>query len=406
MTYRALVADDEDIIRRGIIRLLKKYDTIEVVAEAEDGEIALEIAEKTQLDVLFVDINMPFLNGFQFIEKLKEIQPNAVVIIITGYDDFEYARQALRLGVNEYLLKPLMEETFNYSLDKVIKIIEEKNSGQKYIDQAKKLLNDNSTKIITDTINKWLKGHYSNIDFLEKADYLSIKLPNPFLITLIHLEYMENGEVEDKWDNDLLYYAAENIAKEVFEELSPIYSFRDSNNNLVLISESINRSNLNEINNKYYETVSAYLPAKIIMLQEVGGEYQEILSHYRVLTRNMNEIVKCPNPIKIAKEYIEKNYNKEDFSLLDMADYMNLSPQHLSRLFKKEVGITFVDYLTRVRTRKSIELLCQHDMKIYEIAEKVGYSSQHYFSSVFKKETGMSPVDYRKNVLDKNINYN
>ena len=70
-----------------------------------------------------------------------------------------------------------------------------------------------------------------------------------------------------------------------------------------------------------------------------------------------------------------------------------------SRLFKKEVGINFVDYLTRIQTRKSIELLCQNDMKIYEIAERVGYSSQHYFSSVFKKEMGMSPIDYRKNVL-------
>lgn len=399
MTYKALVADDEDIIRSGIIRLLKKYKKIEVVAEAEDGEIALEITKKMQLDILFVDINMPFLNGLQFIEKLKEIQPNAVVIVITGYDDFEYARQALRLGVNEYLLKPLMEDVFKHSVDKVIKVIEEKNSGQKYIDQAKKILNDNHSKIITDTINKWLKGQYSNKDFMEKIEYFSIKLPNPFLITLIHLEYIEANEIYDQWDADLLYYAAENIMKEIYEELLPIYSFRDNNGNMVVISDNADNNHLIEMNKRYNDAITIYLPAKSTMLQKVGEEYQEILNCYKILSENMIEIIKCPNAIKIAKEYIEKNYSKEDFSLLDTAEYMNLSPQHLSRLFKKEVGITFVDYLTRVRTRKSIELLYQHDMKIYEISEKVGYSSQHYFSSVFKKETGMSPVDYRKNVL-------
>lgn len=401
MTYKALVADDEEIIRRGIIRLLKKYDKIEVVAEAEDGEIAYEIAEKTQLDVLFVDINMPFLNGLQFIEKIKVIQPNAVVIVITGYDDFEYARQSLRLGVNEYLLKPLMEETFYQSIEKVIGIIEEKNNGKKYLDQTKKLLHDNKSKIIMDTLQKWIKGHYNYDEFQERINYLSINLPMPYIITLINLEHIEHDAMSDIWEDDLMYYAAENIGKEIFEELSPIYSFRDSNGELVLISQNTDNNNLSLINKKYYDTVTTYLPAKVLVLQEFGKDYNEFINLYKTLSENMIAIIKCPNAIKIVKKYIEKNYSKEDFSLLDAAEYMNLSPQHLSRLFKKEVGITFVDYLTRVRTRKSIELLCQNDMKIYEIAEKVGYSSQHYFSSVFKKETGMSPIDYRKKIVSR-----
>ncbi len=399
MTYKALVADDEDIIRGGIIRLLRKYDKIEVVAEAEDGEIALEIAQKLQLDVLFVDINMPFLNGLQFIEKLKEIQPNAVVIVITGYDNFEYARQALRLGVNEYLLKPLMEDAFDHSIRKVIDVIEEKNNGQRYLNQAKKLLNDNRSKIIIDTIHKWFKGHYNYKEFQDKVDYLAINIPNPFLITMIYLEYIEHEEMNEKWDNDLLYYAAENIARDIYEELAPICTFVDNYKYIILISESTDKSSVEEFNKKYQEAISVYLPAKIIMLQGYGDINEQLIVQYKQLTEMMKETIQCPNVIKMAKQYIEQNYRKEDFSLLDIADYMNLSPQHLSRLFKKEVGINFVDYLTRIRTRKSIELLSHNEMKIYEIAEKVGYSSQHYFSSVFKKEMGMSPVDYRKNVL-------
>lgn len=69
MNCKAMVADDEYIIRRGIISFLRKYEEIEVVAEAEDGEMALEIAQEEDIDIFFVDINMPFLSGLQFIEN-------------------------------------------------------------------------------------------------------------------------------------------------------------------------------------------------------------------------------------------------------------------------------------------------------------------------------------------------
>ena len=107
MKYRALVADDEPMIRRGICSFLGSNDDFEVVAEAEDGEIALEKAKTTAIDVFFVDINMPFLNGLDFIKELKKLYPEALVVIITGYDLFSYARKAVGLGVFDYVLKPL-----------------------------------------------------------------------------------------------------------------------------------------------------------------------------------------------------------------------------------------------------------------------------------------------------------
>ena len=74
MIFNALVADDEYLIRRGIISFLNKYEDFEIVVEAEDGEMALELAKKVPLDVCFVDINMPFLNGLEFIRNLKECE--------------------------------------------------------------------------------------------------------------------------------------------------------------------------------------------------------------------------------------------------------------------------------------------------------------------------------------------
>lgn len=79
--YKVLIADDEEIIRRGIAYFLKKDPEIQVVAQAEDGEMALDQAMEYRPDLLFVDINMPFLNGLDFIEKLKAVQPDALTIL-------------------------------------------------------------------------------------------------------------------------------------------------------------------------------------------------------------------------------------------------------------------------------------------------------------------------------------
>ena len=133
MKIKALVADDEYMIRRGIISFLNRYEDFEVVAEAEDGEMALELAQECSADVYFVDINMPFLNGLQFIEKLKGVQPNALVVIITGYDNFEYAREALKLEVFEYLLKPIMEDNFDEMISRVREKFQKENNEKKYL---------------------------------------------------------------------------------------------------------------------------------------------------------------------------------------------------------------------------------------------------------------------------------
>ena len=97
-------------------------------------------------------------------------------------------------------------------------------------------------------------------------------------------------------------------------------------------------------------------------------------------------------------DIIEKNYGREDFSLQEAADTVGLSVPYMSRMFRKEAGCTFVDYLTNLRMRKATILLHDDSVKIYEVAEKVGYSSQQYFSLVFKKKLGVSPIDYRQSI--------
>lgn len=111
--FRVVIADDEETIRNGLKNLIESYDLdLSVVGIAQDGEEALQLIDMYQPEIILMDINMPFINGLEVIEKTRELDPNAKIIIISGYDQFEFAQKALELGVFSYLLKPIQYRDF------------------------------------------------------------------------------------------------------------------------------------------------------------------------------------------------------------------------------------------------------------------------------------------------------
>ena len=109
--YKVMLVDDEDEVRQAIERRVNWEEIgFKVVASAENGEEALEKAEKYQPDVVMSDIHMPFMDGLTFCRKLKEQLPGTRIIIFSGYDEFEYAKEAIRLEAEEYILKPIDAE--------------------------------------------------------------------------------------------------------------------------------------------------------------------------------------------------------------------------------------------------------------------------------------------------------
>ena len=108
MIYRLLIVDDEFFIRDELVTMLdyERYG-IQCLAPACDGEEALSLVRKEQPDIVLTDVNMPFLNGVELVRRIKSEYPQTVVIMLSGYDDFSYAQQAISLGVREYLLKPI-----------------------------------------------------------------------------------------------------------------------------------------------------------------------------------------------------------------------------------------------------------------------------------------------------------
>ena len=111
--WRVLIADDEPKIRQGFKKLINELSMpFEVVAEAKNGVDAIDLSHKHKPHLCLVDINMPIINGLEFIRNLKNISEESLVVIISGYDNFDYALKALKLHVYDYLLKPVPKTDF------------------------------------------------------------------------------------------------------------------------------------------------------------------------------------------------------------------------------------------------------------------------------------------------------
>lgn len=162
--WKVLIVDDEPKIRRGLRKWIEEFNlNYKVIGEANNYTEALKIAEKEKPDVFLLDINMPKVNGLDLARQLKNKYPRAYTIIISGYDDFEYARQALKLQVFDYLLKPVPKTDF-YNIMKTLK--EKLSLEYKEADDIDKQLNkiniiDNQEKDMSAIVLR-VKEHIDN----------------------------------------------------------------------------------------------------------------------------------------------------------------------------------------------------------------------------------------------------
>ena len=109
-----LIVEDEKLIRQGVKNMIQRSGVpIEVIIECNNGEAALEILKEQKIDVMFTDIRMPKMDGIQLVQAMKELPYQPLTVVISGYDDFSYAVEMLRMGVKEYILKPVDRNQIN-----------------------------------------------------------------------------------------------------------------------------------------------------------------------------------------------------------------------------------------------------------------------------------------------------
>lgn len=401
--YKVLIADDEDIIRRGLASMVSQNTKLEVVALAEDGEIALEKAKETRPDLMLVDINMPFLNGFEFIEETKKALPDVEIVIITGYDDFEFVKKALQLGVADYVLKPVMEDPFFRILDKVVARLDSVTKSRKYLNWLTKQMEQNRPAMINDFFRNWIRSDMDPLEIEDRLQYLKIQMPSPYWVTVMHLRSDPNQDGSSgitDWDDDLLYFGCVNITKEVWEPYGGALTFRTEDGALAVVSQVLPPRQWEELTQKLIPPIEECLCVKVELVQQQGNSVRDFLDVYEQAMQAFRNRQRYSEPVLQTISAINKQWRNSELSLQSVADSLYLSPQYLSRLFRRETGDTFGAYLTRKRINEAMRLLQNPSLKMYEIAQKTGYTSQHYFSSAFKKALGISPAEYRRNVLE------
>ncbi|MFD0693395.1 response regulator [Paenibacillus sp. GCM10027628] len=393
--WKVLIADDEPNIREGIRDCVDWPRLgLTVAAEAEDGEEALDLAIRHDVRIMLVDLNMPIMNGLTLIGHIRERLPACKFIIITGHDEFNYAQEAIRLGVDEYILKPVSPPQLHSVLEKVVKQLDVTAKNEEHFLMASKQIERNFSLLRERFCLEWMEGELSKGEIMEQLSFLNMPVRVPVQVGIVRWPSPSRGkELLSEKDRQLYLFAMENIIDEILSSYAFV-KFRDHMGMLViLLWDTVPDSVVQSVDQAILmylkiTTVSAFLPAT--------GSVENIASIYlQAKTEVYNEIRLSPF-VRTAKEMIAKQFHDQDLNLESVAGDLKVSPVYLSRVFKQEIGISFVSLLTQIRIKHAIRLLTSTDLPMVEIAAQVGYDSQHYFSTAFKKVVGLPPNQYRK----------
>lgn len=202
--YKLLVVEDEPLIRRGIVRLID-FDNLEIgpIFEAGDGEEALKIVEKEAPHIILTDINLPYVDGLTFAQKAKILLPDVILIFLTGYDYFDYAVTALKLGADDYILKPVTKKEVEVLLTKSITKLKSKKLNieleQLNSSNEKILLETTLGEMIKQRIDKELENSSLSLNFLAEifgynASYLGVIIKKTLGINF--QEYVTEKRIE------------------------------------------------------------------------------------------------------------------------------------------------------------------------------------------------------------------
>ena len=318
------------------MEMVERTNDFRIVGTSRDGEDAWSLICETWPSILITDIMMPNRDGLWLIEQVHRHGVPLETIIISGYDNFEYARLAMKCGVNEYLLKPVKEEELVAALQSAVHRLEYNRRWHGQVVRFQQLLarvhDDNRTGFLRELeglLSEICSGTLEGMGF-EKG-----------VLSIYSHKFNEMIAGSDPRFKSI----------ELPDTLTP-----------------------NTVRNHFKQLAETYFLKAAAGMKSFESQ---AMSHIR--------------------HYIEHHY-REPYSLNEMAAKANLSVSHFSSLFKKHTGTSLVQYINQIRIGKAKELLLEADLKIYDVAELVGYETLTYFNRLFKEKIGCPPAEYRKRV--------
>lgn len=533
--YSALVVDDEEIIRRGICRKLERFfQDIHVLPPQENAIEALHYIQSHSVDVVYVDIKMPMLDGLEFIRRARRYDSHLQFVVISGYTNFEYAKEALHLKVRDYLLKPIDNAEFRDVTERIIEELNRKDynikSENKTRAQAEEGRFLKKNRYLTELIR--MDSLIDTVELLKELEGLKVNFSNTHfqIVTVLVQNIREIHDFKDIPGQFILKFAVCNIINEIFMNLNcQVFAHEKNENQFVAIlntqtsvaahfvrekakyltdvlyniyqikafagiglevhrtedicvsysqamesalcgimmadkqvelfqDETDKKAEFQFINELEKNVLEKYIKSQneqgiadfikeivgrlrivginyanlriicfdiyvlvVKLLQEKGKDADAALNMLewmeeklrkgiglneteKFLTESLTEIstqfdeykrTGAKALIESIIEYVNTHYSK-DISLSGIAGKFYINPCYLSQLFKKEMNMKFIDYITKIRLQKSVELLQTTSLTVNEIAEAVGYKDARYFREIFVKHMGETPSHLRK----------
>ena len=530
--YKVILVDDEaeviDVIEQ---KIAWNELGFEVVGSATNGVKALELVEKTQPDVVITDIKMPYMDGLELSKRLNDDYRNIHIIIFTGFDEFEYAKEAVHLEVEEYMLKPINSDELTECLKRVKNSLDLEREEKLNVQKLENYFNDVLPILQTNLFVSLIEGRVDE-EYVKFVDSYKIDLKGPFYCCVVF--HTSTHHVPENMEPLLLSMSVEREIKERIAKKFNCKEFIYLGNTVLIVELSskekmveftdicdkfckwVNRvigavvtagigrvcDNILNINNSYEgarEAVSyrvLYGTNRAINIEEIAPNEQNMtlqsedskmhdlfkaiylgddksiedavskeieklhknantVSQYNLVIMEMvgafyrfcannfidfndflgdinnpyervpqmdestlkNWLIKCSlgvseklksvrnsksrSLVNDAQNIVTDRYMEPDLSLDKVCSIMGVSNSYFSSVFKKEVGKSFVTYLTDYRMDIAAGLILDTNEKSYKIAEQVGYLDANYFSYVFKKKFGVSPSKYRNERLNK-----
>ena len=401
--YKVFFVDDEASMRTGIRESID-WDKagFTLAGEAPDGEMALSLMQDIMPDILLTDVRMPFMDGIELARRTRKTMPWIKIVILSGHDEFEYAKQAITIGVEDYLLKPVTSGQLIETLNEIAGRIEQEKERLRSVEEliegtrrarAEKLLSD------------MLYGGISAGDALAMAGELGLPVAADCYLAMQAEIFLSPGEsynarecalgVLDGWENAMFFGQGPDRVVCVLKGTDPAALEEDAYTCAQAVKYEAERNGPCSVAVAIGSIVTEIERWPDSLADADAARRSMGLDGRRQIAGTAVAGSKYGEVIQKAQEYIRKNYSEQDISLHSVAKEVNISPNHFSTIFSQETGETFICYITRVRLDRAKALLRTTQMRTSEIGYEVGYNDTHYFSYVFKKNTGMTPKEYR-----------
>lgn len=451
--YRLLIADDEALEREGIEWIVTRMmpNTFEII-HAENGRVAIQKADEFRPHIVLMDIRMPGIQGLEALKEIKTHSPQIKMVLVTAYEQFEYAKEALSLGVKEYLIKPAKRDQIVALLQRMVAEIEQDQRKRdeefamrdKYFQLLPLAETEMALVFMSDQVNETEVGYL--------ADILELSIDKGCALVLALPEFGHTPEQDLGIEKKKVYETVKNFAKgfiknrvgcvvssmvhrhmvifliekaeikdEVLREeahflgaklVETLHQQRSIDANVGIGSVQMD---IEGIRRSYFEAVFASTYPKNwgnlcsfedLKMLSLEGERE---TADKMMADNTSERTYVELAIKRIREereqrtwsvldnaitFIQDKF-REELSLEDVAEHVHLNPYYFSKVFKQQTGETFIDYVTRLRIERAKEFIKDGQFSLKEVCYMVGYKDPNYFSRVFKKVTGVAPTEYR-----------